>query len=83
VHTATGVMLVSSTNPVASATIQYVLFYPPDPCTLISLDGATFQSVCNSGTNNNPPAAAHVYLSTTDRSLTRTITVNPAGQVSL
>ena len=26
----------------ASDTIQDVLFYPPDPCTLISTDGATF-----------------------------------------
>ncbi len=83
VHTAAGVTLVSSTNPVASATIQYVLFYPPDPCTLISLDGQTFQSACNSGTNNDPPSEANVYLSTSDGSLTRTITINPAGQVSL
>ena len=68
----------------ASDTIQDILFYPPDPCTLISLDGqTTFQSICNFGVNNNPPAESNVYLSTADGSLSRTIIVNPAGQVSL
>ncbi|HEY5221337.1 MAG TPA: prepilin-type N-terminal cleavage/methylation domain-containing protein [Candidatus Paceibacterota bacterium] len=84
VPTASGVILVSSTNPIASATIQDILFYPPNPCTLISLVGqTTFQSDCNSGTNNNPPPEAYIYLRTTNGSLSRTITVNPAGQVSL
>jgi len=84
VHTAPGVVLVSSTDPIASATIQDVLFYPPDPCTLISLVGqTTFASDCNFSANDNPPSEAYVYLSTSDGSLFRTITVNPAGQVSL
>jgi prepilin-type N-terminal cleavage/methylation domain-containing protein len=82
VHTAQGVVLVSSTDPVASDTIQDILFYPPNPCTLISLDGQTFQSDCSSITGN-PPSAAYVHLSTVDNSMSRTITVNPAGQVSL
>jgi prepilin-type N-terminal cleavage/methylation domain-containing protein len=77
-HTAQGVMLINGTSP-ASDTIQDILFYPPDPCTLISTDGLTFQSDCN----NTPPPPAYVYLSTIDGSLSRTITVNPAGQVSL
>ncbi len=78
VHTAQGVVLINGANP-ASDTIQYVLFYPPDPCTLISTDGVTFQSSCN----NSTPPPSYVYLSTIDGSLSRTITVNPAGQVSL
>ena len=82
VHTAQGVMLASPADPSASDTIQYVLFYPPNPCTLISTDGQTFQSDCSSITGN-PPSAAYVYLSTVDKSTSRTITVNPAGQVSL
>jgi prepilin-type N-terminal cleavage/methylation domain-containing protein len=78
---AQGVVLID--NGAASDTIQDILFYPPDPCTLISLDGQTFQSNCNSGGNNSPPAESNVYLSTADGSLSRTITVNPAGQVNL
>lgn len=82
VHTAQGVMLVDPSDPVASDTIQYVLFYPPDPCTMISTDGQTFQSNCSS-IAGSPPPAAYVYLSTIDGSASRAITVNPAGQVSL
>jgi prepilin-type N-terminal cleavage/methylation domain-containing protein len=81
VHTAPGVVFDGS-GGAASDTIQYVLFYPPDPCTLISLVGQTFKSDCSSITGN-PPPAAYVYLSTVDGSMSRTITVNPAGQVSL
>jgi hypothetical protein len=83
VHTAQGVMLVNSSSS-ASDTIQDILFYPPDPCTLISTDGLTFQSICdNTFPYNDPPSAAYVTLSTIDGSTLRTITVNPAGQVSL
>jgi prepilin-type N-terminal cleavage/methylation domain-containing protein len=83
VHTAQGVMLVNGTST-ASDTIQDILFYPPDPCMLVSTDGNTFQSICdNTFPYNNPPPAAYVYLSTVDGSMSRTITVNPAGQVSL
>ena len=81
VHTAPGIMLDGSGGE-ASNTIQYILFYPPDPCTLISIDRQTFQSDCSSITGN-PPPEAYVYLSTVDGSMSRTITVNPAGQVSL
>lgn len=83
VHTAPGVMLVDPSDPVASDTIQYVLFYPPDPCTMISLVGQnTFESNCSS-LAGAPPPAAYVYLSTTDGSMSRMVTINPAGQVSL
>lgn len=82
VHTAQGVMLVNGTST-ASDTIQDILFYPPDPCTLISTDGKTFQSNCNNIPYDNPPPPAYVYLSTIDGSMSRMITVNPAGQVSL
>jgi len=81
VHMAQGVMLVNGTST-ASDTIQDILFYPPDPCTLISTDGKTFHSNCSNITGH-PPLAAYVYLSTTDGSMARTITVNPVGQVSL
>lgn len=70
VHTAQGVVLKSG-----AGAIQDILFYPPDPSTLINLSGqSTFQY---------PAPTAYVYLSTTDGSAARTITVNPAGQVSL
>ncbi len=83
VHTAPGVALVNGTSP-ASDTIYDILFYPPDPCTLISTDGTSFTSDCdNIFPYNSPPPAAYVYLSTIDGSMSRTITVNPAGQVSL
>ncbi len=82
VHTAQGVALINGSST-ASDTIQDILFYPPDPCTLISTDGKTFQSNCNNIPYDNPPPPAYVYLSTTDGSMARTITVNPAGQVSL
>jgi len=82
-HTAAGVKLINPANPVASATIQTVLFYPPNPCTLISTNGTSFDSVCNFGANSSPPSEAYVYLGTIDGSMQRTITVNPAGQVSL
>jgi len=83
VHVAQGVALKQGSGA-ASNTIQDVLFYPPDPCTLVSLDGKTFQSLCTSLSGyDNPPAESYVYLSTSDGSLSRTVTVNPAGQVSL
>ncbi len=73
VHTAQGVVL--DNDGAASDTIQYVLFYPPDPFTAIDLSSNdTFQY---------PAPTAYVYLSTTDGSDSRTITVNSAGQVSL
>ena len=77
VHTAQGVILNSGNNA-----IKAILFYPPDPCTMISLDGTTFHNTCFNNPNP-PPAESYVYLSTADGSAARTITVNSAGQVSL
>jgi prepilin-type N-terminal cleavage/methylation domain-containing protein len=74
IHTAQGVKLVNNSS--ASGTIQDVLFYPPDPFTAVNLS--------NQETFYYPaPAESHVYLETADGSDSRTITVNPAGQVSL
>ena len=82
VHTAQGVVLDGS-GGAASDTIQYILFYPPDPCTMINLvQQTTFLSDCSS-IAGSPPSAADVRLSTVDKSMSRTITVNPAGQVNL
>jgi prepilin-type N-terminal cleavage/methylation domain-containing protein len=79
VHVAPGVAMLDEQG---SDTIQDVLFYPPNPCTLISLDGQTFLDDCT-GAPNGPPAESYVYLSTVDGSEFRTISVSPAGQVSL
>jgi prepilin-type N-terminal cleavage/methylation domain-containing protein len=83
VHTTQGVKLVN--DGAASDTVQYVLFYPPDPCMLVSLAGqTTFQSICNNAfPYNTPPSASYIYLSTVDGSMARTVTINPVGQVSL
>jgi prepilin-type N-terminal cleavage/methylation domain-containing protein len=69
VHVASEVRLVSS----PADSIAVVLFYPPTPTTYISHDGSTFPS---------PTLASKVYLTTADGSDSRTISVNPAGQVS-
>lgn len=77
VHTAQGVVLVDGGS--GSSTIQDVLFYPPDPDTLINFSNDTL-----SGTYTIPPVTTgYVYLRTTDGSAARTISVNPVGQVSL
>jgi prepilin-type N-terminal cleavage/methylation domain-containing protein len=69
----------------ASDTVQDILFYPPNPCTLIRTDSSTFQSNCvpRSTGYGSPPSEAYIYLSTANGSDSRTITINPAGQVSL
>ena len=73
VHPANGVVL--KDFGAGSSTIDDILFYPPDPFTLISTDGgSTFQS---------PTPTAYIYLGTADGATTRIITINPAGQVSL
>ena len=74
VHVAPGVAL--DDNGFASDTIQEVLFYPPDPATFVILSGATT-------TFQVPASEAYVYLSTSDGSAFRTISVNSVGQVSL
>jgi|GEM_PF-709086 prepilin-type N-terminal cleavage/methylation domain-containing protein len=81
VHTADGVTLIKPTST-ASYGIYDVLFYPPDPCTLVSLDGTTFVSDCAGG-GAGPLDTGYVRLSTVDGSDSRTISVNSAGQVSL
>ncbi|HUC02140.1 MAG TPA: prepilin-type N-terminal cleavage/methylation domain-containing protein [Candidatus Paceibacterota bacterium] len=73
VHTAPGVVLKNPSSP-ASDTIKYVLFYPPDPFTLISRNGTTFLY---------PAPSSYVYIGTVDNNLVRAITVNAEGQVSL
>lgn len=80
VHVAQGVTLVN--GGAASDTIQDIFFYPPDPCTLISLDGQTFLEDCAAGAAA-PPAQSYVYLETADGSMARAVSVSPAGQVSL
>jgi prepilin-type N-terminal cleavage/methylation domain-containing protein len=81
-HTAPGVVLDGS-GGAASDTIQYILFYPPDPCTMINLvQQTTFLSDCSS-VAGSPLPTVDVYLSTADGSMSRVITVNPAGQVNL
>ncbi len=78
VHTAPGVELVNGSST-ASTTAYDILFYPPDPFTMISLDDTTFLDAYSI-----PPApTSYVYLSTVDGSAERTISVNAAGQVSL
>lgn len=80
VPVAQGVELINATSTPASETIQYVMFYPPDPFTLISTDGQTFLS---NYTDPPAPAEASIYLQTFDGSLSRTITMSPSGQVNL
>lgn len=57
----------------ANDTLSDVVFYPPDPTTLVSHDDATFTSL----------PEATVYLETADGSDAATVSVNPAGQVNL
>jgi prepilin-type N-terminal cleavage/methylation domain-containing protein len=68
----TGVVM-KSTAP-TNDVLTDVLFYPPDPFILISTDGATFP---------NPPATARIYMMSSDGGDAITVSVNPAGQVSL
>lgn len=77
VHVSPGVALID--GGAGSSTIRYVLFYPPDPYTLISNDGKTFYGEFTA----TPATTGFVYLQTADGSETRTISVSPAGQVGL
>jgi len=81
VRASQGVVLEDSTNS-ASNTIEDVLFYPPDPCMLISYNDKTFISDCAPNGVSLPPES-YIYMSTIDGSLSRSIMVNPVGQVSL
>jgi prepilin-type N-terminal cleavage/methylation domain-containing protein len=71
VHVSPGVVM----EPLSYAgdVLSDVIFYPPDPTTLVSHDGVTFTSI----------PEATVYLKTTNGSAVGTVSVNPAGQVNL
>jgi hypothetical protein len=53
-------------------TMTDVLFYPPEPVTLISTDGSTFLSTSTS---------TFVYITTTKGSILKSLSVSTAGQV--
>lgn len=53
--------------------LAVVLFYPPDPKTLLSSDGATFLT---------PSETLSVHLTTLNGAASTTVSVNPAGQVN-
>jgi prepilin-type N-terminal cleavage/methylation domain-containing protein len=56
-----------------SSTLYDVLFYPPDPTTLLSSNGTTFPS---------PPVTGYIYLTTASGNAASQISVTPAGQVA-
>lgn len=66
---ANGVVLYSGTS---TDSLSDVLFYPPDPTTLISRDGSTFL---------DPAQTSKVYLEIVGGTATRAVSVSPAGQV--
>jgi len=76
VHVAPGVVLKNT----AADALSVVIFYPPQPATLLSRDGTTLM---NPADPLNLPQTSRVYLTTRDGSANNTISVNPAGQVSL
>jgi prepilin-type N-terminal cleavage/methylation domain-containing protein len=51
--------------------LVFVLFYPPDPATLMSNDGVTIVT-----------STSRIYLATTDGNASTTVTVNGAGQIT-
>jgi prepilin-type N-terminal cleavage/methylation domain-containing protein len=65
------IMETSSPNALAD-----ILFYPPDPATLISRDGQTWFF-------SNPPQNSNIYLQTVTGNSSATIAVSPTGQVSV
>ena len=71
IHVANGVQLYTSSN---GDDLADVLFYPPDPVTLISRDGSNFMSTGQT---------SKVYLKTADGSAVKVISVSSAGQVEL
>lgn len=73
VSPANGVQLESGGN---GDDLAAVIFYPPDPTTFISRDGATFLDPTAASTTS------YVYLTTADGGSTSKISVNIAGQVS-
>jgi prepilin-type N-terminal cleavage/methylation domain-containing protein len=79
VHVAPGVKLVNPTTP-ASETITDVLFYPPDPFTLVNVNGSG--EFIDSYTSPQLPST-NVYLETVNGDTERVVTVSPEGQVNL
>ena len=77
---AQGVTLVD--GGAASGTVRDVVFYPPDPFTLISFDGQTLYDSYNA-TMAPDTAGGNIYLATVDGSASRAINVSFAGQVNL
>jgi prepilin-type N-terminal cleavage/methylation domain-containing protein len=59
-----------------SDSLNFVLFYPPDPTILMS------RVPQGAGVSNPTTAPAKIYLSTSDGKDSITITVNPGGQVT-
>ncbi len=70
---AQGVMMVSSTDPNGNISAIAVIFFPPNPQTLIT-------NINDNGVYSDK--TAYVDLSTTDGSASRTIMITPGGQVS-
>lgn len=64
-------VVIESSSP-ANDVLTDVLFYPPDPDTLISLDDNTFTSATSTG---------NIYLETADGKNSMEISVTTAGQV--
>jgi prepilin-type N-terminal cleavage/methylation domain-containing protein len=70
IHVANGVVLSGGTS---GDGLSVVLFYPPNPDTLISRDGSTFLV---------PAQTSKVYLTTVGGNATQVISVSSAGQVT-
>ncbi len=77
---AQGVALVD--GAAASGTIRDIIFYPPDPFTLISYDGKTLYDSYNA-TMAPDTAGGNIYLATVDGSDERAVAMSFAGQVNL
>jgi prepilin-type N-terminal cleavage/methylation domain-containing protein len=69
IHVAQGLVIQKDTNNCTSAVV--VLFYPPNPTTLISQDGTTFVN-----------QQSYVDLASADGAATEVIAITPAGQVN-
>lgn len=77
---AQGVMLVNGGT--SSGTITDILFYPPDPFTFISYNGKTLYDSYDASMAPDT-AGGNIYLATVDKSESRAISINFAGQVNL
>jgi prepilin-type N-terminal cleavage/methylation domain-containing protein len=66
---AQGLKLGTGANP-----LEDILFYPPEPVTLISQNGTSFM---------NPAQTSYIYLEEIDGTASATIAVSPTGQVTV